>query len=776
MFLTICGCCITESGVITVRAFGAGSGTMLWEVPNFYTTGKSPNNTLWGWSVRKITPTTYTRRVSTGIVTTTGGSQPGGSAWPAKTNPGSYGLNAATIAIDLCSVNSSGVKSTLVADWIVYTGTRSASPGSIFSDFPTGSHTDTRRLYTANDSGKVMLSGFGVPEKMVTTSGQAEAIIEDPVLDSLVMKMTLRAIPLINGGSAMWVFRRASTNASFPLYGTAAEVVTALSALPGVASVTATGGPCCSADMNIEVTWTAAANTFSDAWITYASTTTSGRTLWDWTTGTPSHLLTFTPWSFTTDGAGLINSSAGFRRDLTSPSSNPWGTNGSNVWSATYLSTYNQTNERTRISSATIWEAVPISTGVSDVRNGVILISRTRARVPVVEPSGSAMTTHLTASDSTGTAIATHDCHLNPQSPSWLTESGDIGATGPQYAYAHQGGDEGVATVPGSSFFATVPGRSHSGRHFATGTVNMFEPFATQSRVFALSDSYSFSTRTHGSVDTTAVWFDWTFNAYGSLSGTELWSSGDYVACRWQSFPANAPIFGIPAHRREYWLTFSGELWPAVPPDLEYRYVHLNGGSVVKSTAWLGVSATTADVLAELDAWYGEPIAGYPTIRIVGTVEDHDFQTQPFWQYMPLAHIEIWTDATGAVYAPRGRVLGIQFRNGTTFQQRSLTGMSRTTGVILWQKDAGIPHPDYTTGVTKMGGFGLYATDAQLVVATLCQPVLQDDVLLGDCVWEWDGSVWVILTDGCSSIAEAVAPVDPGTTVGETASGTCELI
>jgi hypothetical protein len=98
----------------------------------------------------------------------------------------------------------------------------------------------------------------------------------------------------------------------------------------------------------------------------------------------------------------------------------------------------------------------------------------------------------------------------------------------------------------------------------------MFEPFSTQSIVGVVSDTYSFSAPNDASYNTTENWFDWNFSAYGSLSSTELFSSGDYVACRWQEFPANAPIFGIPAHRREYWMTFSGELWPAVPPDLEY--------------------------------------------------------------------------------------------------------------------------------------------------------------------------------------------------------------
>lgn len=777
-----CGCCLEDTGIITVRAFDAADGEMLWEVPNFYTTAKSPDNTLWGWSVTKITPPDYTRREEVSIPITSGGSQPGGSTWTAKTNPGSYGTDISTITIDLAKVSSSGVKTLTVPNWMTYTGPQSTLPRALFSDFPAGLHSDVVTLYRANNDGKVLPIGDGFPDKMLPSSGSAQILVNDLQINGLVMKMTLRPLPIIKSASAgsnnpMWVFRRASTNASFPLYGTSSEVVTALSALPGVTSVTATGGPCCLADMNIEVTWANAANTFSDAWITYSSTPAVNRNVWDWTTGTASHLLNFTPWSFLTDGLGLINSGVTLRRNLRAATSTPYGDNTVNIWTASPLSTYTQTNERTRVSSSTIWEVVPVTSGLLDVKNGRILFGRTRSRVPVVEPSSAAMTTHAIISESTGAITTTHDSLLNPIQRSWLNEAGSIGTYGGQYGYAHQGGDEGVATVPGASYFANVPGRSHSGRHFATGTGTMFEPFSTQSEVIAISDSYAFSSNIGSELAAGGFrTFDWNFTTYGALSSVELFSAGNYVACRWQAFAANTPIFGIPAHRREYWMTFSGALWPAFPPDCEYRYIHANGTTPVHTTAWLPFSATTAEVEAELQAWYGEPISGYPTIRIVGTVEPHDFQDQPFWQYMPLAHIEIWTDATGETFAPRGRVLALQFRNGTAFQRRAIVGMSRTTGVINWQKDAGLANTDYTPGLTKVGGTALYSTDDQLVVATLCRPVLQDDVYLGSCEWVWDGAAWVIETDMCSPLSEAVAPSDPGTTIGQVAAGTCSLL
>jgi len=389
------------------------------------------------------------------------------------------------------------------------------------------------------------------------------------------------------------------------------------------------------------------------------------------------------------------------------------------------------------------------------------------------------MTTHATLDEDTGDTISLHDAHLNEPTVSRLTEGGNLTCWGAQYAYAYQGGDEGVAPPPGSSFDSSLGDfkRGHSGRHFATGTGDLFEPFslhqsadASQNQA-ATDDNYFVATQ----VSSEGTNFDWNFETYGELSSSEYRSAGRYVACQWTNFAAGTPDPVLPAHRRELWLTFAALEWPAVPPDLEWRFVHHLGGTNYKTTAWFSVNATQSEVDAELQAWYGEPLTGYPTITISGTVEAHDFQTQPFWQYMPLAGIRIWTDATGAVFAPRGRVLGLEVRNGTAYGRKSLAAMNRTTGAIKWQKDVGLADPDYTTG-DRVSGNIAFADPDQVVVATLCRPVLQGDVDLGECVFEWDGTDWTLITDGCSEISEAVAPADPGTTIGEQAAGTCQLI
>ena len=788
MFLSICGCCgAVETGPVTIRCFACGDGSMNWEHRNFYTTAKSPDNTLWGYGVRKLTPSGYSRRDVHALPITSGGTQPGGSAWPAKTNPSSYGSGTSTIAIDLVKITSGGGKSILVDEWVSYTGTRNASFGTIWSDFPIGTYrTERPSLYHATDAGLVLPNVSAFPPG--STYGTASVVIEDPAINGDVLKFRIRPSLITKHASAgsndpKWFFRRASTNASFPLYGTAAEVVTALESLPGIASVTATGGPCCRAEMRVEVTWSNPANTFSDAWITYSSVpTVTARIVTDWNTGGPTHILGVTPLSFTTDGDGIIAENFS-RRNLTSPSGTPFGSSGSALWTFTGFNSLTQTNERTKVGVSTSWLPVPKEIYLMDIRDGVMLMCQTRSRVPVVEPSGSAMTTHATVDDSTGSVIATHDAHLNPAALSWLTESGEIAAYGAQYGYRYQGGDEGSFPPSGNSFDSSLGVflRSHSGRNFATGTGSLFEPFATEGVVRAASDSFVFAANSNSDdLSARTSGFEWNFETIGERSATQNYSAGRYVDCRWTSFAVGTPDPVLPAHKRESWLTYSSPEWFYPPADLEYRYVHRSGGSNVKTTAWLTLAATATDVETELQAWYGEPIPGYPTISIGGTVEEHDWQTQPFWMYMPLAHISIWTDATGATFAPEGRVLGLEFRNGEGNWKRTIACMDRATGSILWQKNAGLMDGDYPiSGGSEgdpVGGHIQVATDSQVVISTLCLPVVQDDVVLGDCMWEWDGTDWTLLTDNCSAISEAVPPADPGTTPGEQQAGTCELI
>jgi hypothetical protein len=342
------------------------------------------------------------------------------------------------------------------------------------------------------------------------------------------------------------------------------------------------------------------------------------------------------------------------------------------------------------------------------------------------------MTTHATIDQSDGSVIATHDSHLNPKNKAWLTESGELAVYGEQYGYRYQGGDEGSAVPPGNSFDSSLGSfpRSHSGRTFATGSGSMFEPFSPECEVSAASDSYAFAANPEGSgFAPRLVGFDWNFETIGERSATENYSAGRYVDCRWTAFASGTPDIVLPAHKRESWVTYSSPEWYAVPSDLEYRYVHRSGGSNVKTTAWLTVAATASDVDDELQLWYGEPITGYPTISIGGTVEEHDWQTQPFWQYMPLAHISIWTDATGSVFAPEGRVLGLEFRNGTGAWNRCVAAMDRETGEIAWQKNAGVMDPNFPVSDLDeddpVGGTILYGSDSQVVVQTLCKPTVQ---------------------------------------------------
>jgi hypothetical protein len=452
----------------------------------------------------------------------------------------------------------------------------------------------------------------------------------------------------------------------------------------------------------------------------------------DMATGTPAGIMTFSPFSFTSDGASVLRTFAqGARRvALTTTTEHPWLAPGSTEWTTDPFTVMSQTNERVKLTFSGGWDVVPKITTIADVRNGSVLLSQTRSRVPVTEPSSAAFTTHAVVNETSGAVISTTDCFLNQPTTSLITDSGEIAVLGEEYRYPYQGW-EGIAPPTGyNSGSATgVPSRSRNGRHFTTGSSDLFEPFSLQAPIVsAVNDDSVFSVGATQELSN----FDWNFSVQGTRSTLEMRLSGDYLCGQWQNFPAGVPIPAVPAHQREYWFCFSKWDSPTVPTDCEFRFLHKTGGTTHKQTAWLSFSATVADLDDELQLWYGEPIAGYPTITISGTIEDHEWQTQPVWQYLPLASIDIWNDATGSVFAPRGRVLALEVRNGTPFQTRSLVAASRSDGVIQWQKDVGFLDRRYPTGTsatTYATGQIQYVTDSQVVVSTLCKPELDDTAI-----------------------------------------------
>ncbi len=128
--------------------------------------------------------------------------------------------------------------------------------------------------------------------------------------------------------------------------------------------------------------------------------------------------------------------------------------------------------------------------------------------------------------------------------------------------------------------------------------------------------------------------------------------------------------------------------------NCEWRLLHKTGSTTHFATAWMSADVTQAEVEAELNAWYGEGWPGIPTITINSVVEPNAVQEQPFFQYLPLAAFEVKT-SVGSVWAPRGRTLCIEVRNGTFESDKPLIAMARSTGEILWQRWVGRSLPQY---------------------------------------------------------------------------------
>jgi hypothetical protein len=712
--------------------------------------------------------------------------------WPAKTNPSGWGSNIVTNAIDLVKVGTDGVRTVTKENYLVYSETKQSSNTSIWGSIPTaggafGVSNPTTAGYSCNDDGWWITGGVGEPPGMgIGTGLYCRVLIEDGPINADTMTFTIPAQHILKHTGAgsnepKWNFRRASTNASFPLYGTAAEIVTALESLPGVNGVMATGGPCCVSDVTVTVEWDDPTYTFSNVWVSWSQMPNSSSRfpVWNLSTGEPAAVLTFAPASFTSDNASMLRSfGTGVRRvAIAPPDTHPWYIAGATEWTADPFNNMTQTNERRKTGTGVFdpFNVVPRTTGIGDVRNGKVLLQQTRSRVPVGEPSVAAMSTHAVVDEASGAFTGTIDCYMNNPGLSLLTESGELAVQGTQYRYQYQGGIDGIAPPTATLGSADlIVARCYNGRNFATGTTDLFEPFALESPVFsAAHDSGIFG---DGPNSSGLSVFNWNFAITGERSSLEMRLAGQYLCGQWQDFPPGFPVPIVPRHQREYWFCFFASGWPKVPDDCEFRFVHKTGSTTHKATAWMGMSTTVAELDDELQLWYGEPIAGYPTVSISGLVQEHEWQEQPVWQYLPLASIDIWNDATGAVFAPRGRVLGLEFRNGTAKQTRPLVSSNRTTGIIKWQRHVGVSDRRYTPADRYTGGQIQYATDAQVTVSTLCKPVLEVDSDFGTCVWEWDGSGWFLVTDSCIPTTEAIPPATDGTTIGERARGTCSVI
>ena len=719
------GCCCGGCTCPTnLRSFAAADGALLWEAGCFTALARSPDNTLWGFNVRKITTSDYRVRTSLPITVSAGAITSGGG-WPTKTgtDPGT----TTAIECDLIKVTSNGTKTVTKAAYWARAATTSTDEYTWYKNCPRiYPSSPGPRLYDATDSGVGRISTIAMPFATGPFPSPGTVYLNDPWEVTTTLKMTIPSQALVSASSSQWNFKQGGTTASWNLYATAATIQTALATLPGVNTVVVTGGPCCEADVDVHIEWTSSATTFSDAWIKSTTAIITSRIFWDWTTGTVSLISNSagSVTSFTSDSLYVLRGTTQ-KRAWAASGSHSWNeVSTSNTWSNSSMASMTQTCERNKIGAGTTWDAVPISTSIFDCRDGTVLIGQTRGRVPVAEPSGNPAYSNATLLESTGALISLHDSRLNVMSISQLDTDDSIISVGSQYEYTYQGFD-GVQPPTGNSYSSSLGTlhRNHDGYMFATGTGTL-DTFAISA--YTNDSNCSVTGSTIYTCDTfplaSSVGYDWNTTYTGTIHGTELRSSGNYLTCRWVDVAAGA----IPASRRETWMFFAPSGIPLPPSDMEWRFTHNNGMTVEKATAWFAFTDTEATVEAELQLWYGDGVGypGYPVIFISGTVSSNPIQDQPFFQYLPLAHVEIWNDVGGTVWAPRGRVLCVETRNATNPHTNALAAMSRTDGTILWQKDVG----SKVSGATgnwgddpTVGGLIAYSDSTQVVVATQCR-------------------------------------------------------
>lgn len=769
-----------------LRAFDRYSGNLLWEVLNFTAIARSPDNTLWGYSLRKAESVSFTARERLAIQVSTGNTESG--AWPLKTGVAPSNQFQAVVC-DLVKVTSDGTKTITHADfWTLAEVETTSALGPFSSCSRSEPLSPGPAFYDATDSGWGRPAlGHEVPFPN-TTPSSAIIYVENKWAQTTTTRFTIPAQPLVPSGTnpANWNFRIGTTTVQVTLYGTASALQSAIASLPGVSSCTVTGGPLCHSDVDVVINWTASTNNLSNVWLTQTTGILDRRCFWDWSTGRPALISrNYTPVSVTSDSSFVLRGDQSIsKRGWGSSAVHPWQEiNSTDTWNVSPWASRTQTLERTRNGSS--WNVVPILSATRDVRAGKIVMSSTAVRVPVIEPSGIDFDTHVTLNESDGSVAQWHQSFLYGNPPARLDTDGSIAVKGTKYRYAYGMLDHiAPPTIVHNDQLNAL--RHHSGHAFSTGTGHLYEPFGLK----AVATQYC----TTGDVVYTCdgqladyVSVPVEFSGIGvvpSIEGAVTYQSTSpslygYWSCSYIDVPN---IFGVPAHRREtynYW----GSLELPLPMNCEWRLLHKTGGITHFATAWMAADVTQLEVESELNAWYGEGSPGVPTITLTSVVEPNTVQDQPFFQYLPLSSFQVKTDTVG-IWAPRGRTLCIEVRNGTFENDKPLAAMNRSNGEIIWQRWVGksIPRYGWFASGENVGGLLCYSNSSQVVVSTLCKPEPPPECG-GTATWESQEVVlpgglvaiqWVLVSDDCVGGGTPVSPTSTPLDTGEQATTNCD--
>lgn len=793
-----CGCGQACGPTCTIRAFDETDGSIVWETNDFIPYGVDSSATIWGYRVRETGVQNFDYKIIQNPVVY-GYSAPNFSwyedaspKFPNYKHASGYNLVPSYngyATSDLCHLGSTGQ---IIVDYSGYVTSHigtltnyqalddyAVSPyyfnklnGCLIKaklSIPNGNPYTYAHFSTT--TGKVLNSLDNVYTVTDAYENNQETHIEFYPMSIIPQpySTTSSGVPYYPTSYARWVVsgggkRQNNTIGpivSFPLYATASQIMVAMSGLPHVTSVAASGGPLCTAKTYVDIQWANASGSIDFLCAEYSYE--PSHTFWSNSSGTPDII----GWkeqrgyrSASTDYISLYNDDSLLMWGDTysdGNASNPkpnitilrkkFGSSGYHPfqqvkhfepeWTCQIAPNSRATVERTRVDSfvGSFMGTVPIRTGVSCIRNGKIYGSTT-ARYEAISVSGANYLNCYEINANDGSYTYKYTASSN-STEVLVNSSSEVFVVGGGYEYAER--------FAGSSIYNSKLQK----RHFFYG--NRAKEFASFSAID--NNDTKYYNIAGGSIynNDNNLLFSMGFAAYNYVPQQQ--ESG-YLIARYSSteYVKNTSYDSLPCSWKTDsffpWSRIESISFPEINPygydsDYEWRLLYCNtlyGTSsqvIYFSTSWFDNTATQASVLAELDTWFGKPDGVYDAILFgVGSLVDNTEKSIPVIYRSPFPQISIRQHTTFG-WPPYGnqRNLVFEYRKKNYSSPLSLNCTNPSSDNYVWRRNIGKYPDNYlntiyysTTSNTDTGGRFLAHKDGEIIVHTVCQPIVDAEV------------------------------------------------
>lgn len=713
-----CGC-RCQKGVANLRAYNIETGEYLWQTIDFIPVAKSGYGTTWGYRWRETTGEQAYLSVGEGITYTSSSAAffDPFRKFQIKNEPSHYVYRM--YHADLLKVNSDGEEETVLENAVRYNTAR-----SVFSEDPLGRWMP---ITVANGFQSISTFSNGAQLNSATPAGiTAKGLsrkLEMTDLQRPVKNHTLRFYPYPyppdndSGPPQSWVFKTGAEEQSFPLTATASEVEDALGAFSFVNSVTATGGPIGTNNLDVEIEFNSISDVFEYVVQEYYGqfpsvfNTATRFFMWDMTTHKPSGIWTV-PYSVATSLPGSYppcfspddETMFAYGFEYPSPFSGDREcisvavSDGSVNWNTPLFESMDFRGEPTVNTSPTYIPSIP---HVSAVAYGKVAVAG-----PAFYASGDAeMTTHYILSESTGSIIDSGFSEFLTGTALYIAPDGEVFRRGTRKEVFMES-EVGDYAEPG---YVEAHGLSNGLRETDNNEVYGIGSMIVGSKAFppATNIRYASVQLPYGT-------------AYKDVQN--FWASHQVFqgADGYHPFAHRIDIHQPLSHHTRF------------DTSTEWRLLHGNGldsttgGFIHKSTSWFSYYEPLANVAAEVEAWYGNWATSPPSpvaeINPFGPPYKGEIETPTMPTWLRIA--EIYIRRGPSPLAPTSITqVAIEFRSNTASTSFSLAGRTLSEGIITWGRNIGLAGGIYGNGTAQSNFRALSTTpDDKIILYVTAKP------------------------------------------------------